>query len=124
VIATDAPLLSTQCRRLAVRAGIGIANTGSVGDNGSGDIYLAFSTANQIRQDTEVDFDVSKSIPDNDDMNIFFHAVSEAFQEAAHNAACMARTMVGATTTIYELPLDRLVQIVQDHDLYGGGFPG
>ena len=52
------------------------------------------------------------------------HAVSEAFQEAAHNSATKARTLAGFQTTLYQLPLDRLVEIVQEHQLYGPGFSG
>jgi len=123
VIATDAPFLPTQCKRLAMRAGIGLGATGGIADNNSGDMYIAFSTANDVRQDVPVDYYAAKSIPDAA-ITPFMHAVSEAFQEAAHNSATMARTLAGFSTTLYQLPLDRLVEIVQEHGLYGPGFSG
>ena len=123
VIATDAPLLPLQCKRLAMRAGIGLGATGGIADNNSGDMYLAFSTANDVRQDVDVDYYAARSVPDAA-ITPFMHAVSEAFQEAAHNSATMARTLAGFETTLYQLPLDRLVEIVQEHGLYGPGFSG
>jgi D-aminopeptidase len=123
VIATDAPFLPQQCKRLATRAGIGLANTGSVADNGSGDMYIAFSTANNVRQDNVPTYYQNKSIPD-DSITPFFHAVSEAFQEAAHNSACKAETLAGFASTSYAIPLDRLIEAVRKHRLYGPGFFG
>lgn len=123
VIATDAPFLPQQCKRLAARAGIGLANTGSVADNGSGDMYIAFSTANNVRQSPEPTYFHNKSIPD-DSITPFFHAVSEAFQEAAHNSACKAETLAGFASTSYAIPLDRLIEVVRSHRLYGPGFFG
>jgi D-aminopeptidase len=124
VIATDAPFLPGQCKRLATRAGIGIADTGSVADNGSGDMYLAFSTANDVAPESDDNvMRTAESIPDWE-ITPFFHAVSEAFQEAAHNSATMAQTLQGADRTLYAIPLDRLVEIVKKHGLYGPGFHG
>ncbi len=70
-----------------------------------------------------MDYNQSRSIPEGE-MTPFFHAVSEAFQEAAHNSACMAQTMVGFKGTAPALPLERLVEVVRAHGLFGGGFPG
>lgn len=123
VIATDAPFIGSQCKRLAMRAGIGLGATGGIADNNSGDMYIAFSTGNDVRQDVDVDLYQTKSIPDAA-ITPFMHAVSESFQEAAHNSATMARTLAGYATTNYQLPLDRLVEIVQEHGLYGPGFAG
>lgn len=123
VIATDAPFIGAQCKRLAMRAGIGLGATGGIADNNSGDMYIAFSTGNDVRQDVDVDVYQAGSIPDAA-ITPFMHAVSECFQEAAHNSATMARTMAGFATTNYEIPLDRLVEIVKEHGLYGPGFSG
>ncbi|GAA4360624.1 P1 family peptidase [Angustibacter luteus] len=123
IVATDAPFLPAQCKRLAMRAGIGLGATGGIADNNSGDMYLAFSTANDVRQDEVPDYYSATSIPDAE-ITPFMHAVSEAFQEAAHNSATKARTLAGFQTTLYQLPLDRLVEIVQEHQLYGPGFSG
>ena len=97
IVATDAPLLPTQCTRLAQRATIGVARVGGNGDNGSGDLFLAFSTGNEgLDPRGSVDPVPVRMVP-NDAINPMFEAVADATQEAIVNALCMATTMTGAT---------------------------
>jgi D-aminopeptidase len=110
VLATDAPLLPIQCQRLARRATTGLAWVGGIGANGSGDLFIAFSTANHVGQ-TERITEVRMLAPDA--MTSVMHAGAEATQEAILNALCMAETMTGRNgRTIYALPLDALQDIM------------
>ena len=107
ILATDAPLLPIQCQRLAQRASIGIAWVGGYGSNSSGDIFLAFSTGNTVRQTDNVSTVRTVS---NDSMTPLFLAAAEATQEAILNAMCQAETMTGFEGHVcHELPHDRLV---------------
>ncbi len=107
ILATDAPLIPIQCQRLARRATIGIAWVGGFGANSSGDIFLAFSTGNTVRQSDTVSTVRTVS---NDSMTPLFLAAAEATQEAILNAMCQAETMTGFEGhTCHELPHDRLV---------------
>jgi D-aminopeptidase len=94
VVATDAPLVPSQLRRLAVRTGLGLARTGSTSGHGSGDLALAFSTANRLRLDSPEPLDRWLAIRDAA-LNPIFQAVVEATEEAILNALCMAETMEG-----------------------------
>src|SRR5205823_12020690 len=85
VIATDAPLLPHQLRRLARRASLGLARTGSVSGNGSGDLFIAFSTANTGAANPEPLTHSVETIP-NDRMDPIFTAVVQATEEAIINA--------------------------------------
>jgi D-aminopeptidase len=107
ILATDAPLLPIQCQRLARRATIGLAWVGGIGHNSSGDIFLAFSTGNTIKQDEAI---TTVRTVSNDSMSPLFLAAAEATQEAILNAMCQAETMTGFEGhTCHELPHDRLV---------------
>jgi D-aminopeptidase len=112
VVATDAPLLPHQLKRLARRASLGLARTGSVSGNGSGDIFIAFSTANpQAGRATGL---VDLSMLPNDEMNGLFEATVEATEEAIVNAMVGAETMTGFEGhTVMALPHDRLRQALQ-----------
>jgi D-aminopeptidase len=111
VLATDASLIPVQCQRLARRATIGLARVGGVGENGSGDIFIAFSTANHIGQNDKI-ANVRMVAPDA--MTSLFHAAAEATEEAILNAICMAETMAGREgRIIHALPLDRLQQAMR-----------
>ena len=111
VIATDAPLLPIQCQRLARRATTGLAWVGGIGANGSGDLFLAFSTANHVGQRDRVS-NVRMLAPDA--MTSLFRAAAEVTEEAILNALCMAETMTGRDgRTIHALPLDRLEQVMR-----------
>jgi D-aminopeptidase len=111
VLATDAPLLPIQCQRLARRATTGLAWVGGIGANGSGDIFLAFSTANHVRQKDRIS-DVRMLAPAA--MTDLFLAAAEATEEAILNAMCMAETMTGRDgRTVHALPLDRLCEVMR-----------
>lgn len=114
VVATDAPLLPHQLKRLARRVPIGISRLGGFASNGSGDIFMAFSTANKgaaNRQKTQV----VEMLP-NDQMSPFFEATAQATEEAILNALVAAETMVGKNgTTVYELPEKRVVKLLEKY---------
>lgn len=114
IIATNAPLLPLQCRRLAQRATIGIARTGGIGENSSGDLFLAFATGNRSLNAPSADQVLHVRSLTNDAMTPLFEAVADATEEAILNALCAATTMVGADgRTAYALPLDELATIMQ-----------
>ena len=111
-IATDAPLLPVQLRRLCKRAVIGMGRTGGISTHGSGDLFLAFSTANRMREGDRA------PVPLASDRHItgLHQAVVEAVEEAILNALTMAYTMIGRdANTIHALPLDRLVAVMRAH---------
>ena len=115
IIATDAPLVHSQCNRLAQRATIGLARVGGMAYNGSGDIFLAFATGNQLASKTQEPYAL-QMLP-NDQLNSFFLGAVEAVEEAILNALTMAETMTGFRgRTAYELPLAQLERIMnRDH---------
>lgn len=118
VVATDAPLTPTQCRRLAQRATLGVARMGGNGENSSGDIFVAFSTGNHGLSETEMDREVKtmQFIP-NGALSPLFEAAADATEEAILNAMCMATTTEGADHRIaYELPLDRLQEVMRKYN--------
>ncbi len=114
IVATDAPLLPHQCRRLAERAGLGIACTGGAGENSSGDGFLAFSTANRgrlpsgalgVRPPRVLQVNV---LPDTY-LDPLLHGVIDATEEAVLNALLAAETMTGHDgVTAYALTAERL----------------
>jgi D-aminopeptidase len=111
IVATDAPLLAVQCRRLAQRATVGLARVGGVGHNGSGDLFLAFATGNHIPAHAGEPIAL-KMIP-HPHLDPFFEAVAEAVEEAILNALTAAETMTGFKGHMaYALPLDELQQVM------------
>jgi L-aminopeptidase/D-esterase-like protein len=114
VAATDAPLLAHQLKRLARRVPLGLARTGSVSGNGSGDIFLAFSTANPgAAQATGL---VQLTMLPNERMNSLFEATVQATEEAILNALVAARTMVGRDNhKAIALPHDRLKDVLRKY---------
>jgi L-aminopeptidase/D-esterase-like protein len=114
VVATDAPLLPHQAKRLARRAALGIARTGSVAGNGSGDLFVAFSTAPAPAPGP--DGVASVKMLDNDRMGPLFEAVVGATEEAVINALVAGRTMTGHKGhTVVGLPHDRVREILKRH---------
>ena len=105
ILSTDAPLHPTQLQRLAKRATVGLARVGGMGHNPSGDIFLAFSVANEIPVQTvggqhrSVDpwtpTPLKIDIIDDQSINSLFEAAAEAVEEAILNALCMAETTIG-----------------------------
>jgi D-aminopeptidase len=112
VVATDAPLLSDQCRRLARRATVGLARAGGTGHNGSGDIFLSFATGNNLPAAQAAPYEL-RMVP-HEMLNDLFVAVADATEEAILNALCAAETMIGfKERTAYALPLDLVVETVR-----------
>ena len=115
VVATDAPLLPHQLKRLTRRATMGLARTGSTSGNGSGDIFIAFSTANPGAAKTTGVQDLKMLA--NDQMNNMFTATVEATEEAIVNAMVGAETMTGFQGHKVEaLPHDRVRQALRKYN--------
>lgn len=116
VVATDAPLLDRGLRRLARRAGIGLARTGSIAGNGSGDYVIAFSTATSCRIPHDppgLTHALEIVVEDGPAIDALFQATVEATEEAILNALFKAETMVGRDGHVREaLPLDRVREIM------------
>ena len=115
VVATDAPLLPHQLKRLARRASLGLARTGAISGNGSGDIFVAFSTANReaARSTGVSQFEM---LP-NRRMNRLFRATVQATAEAIINALVAAETMRGRNgRVVYALPHERLKEVMQKYN--------
>ncbi len=118
VVATDAPLLPHQLKRLAQRVPIGISRVGGHGANTSGDIFIAFSTANQGAS-VRTGLKELQMLP-NDGISPFFRATAGATEEAIINALIAAETMEGQNgNTIYELPHDRLIELLKKYNRIG-----
>jgi L-aminopeptidase/D-esterase-like protein len=119
VIGTDAPLLPHQLKRLARRAALGLARTGSVAGNGSGDLFLAFSTANPDA--AKGGGPVALTMLPNDRMNPLFEATVQATEEAIINALVAAETMTGRDGhKVLALPHDRLRAVLKKYNRLGG----
>ncbi|KAB0538791.1 P1 family peptidase [Pseudochrobactrum saccharolyticum] len=115
VVATDAPLLPHQLKRLARRVPVGIGRVGGFGANGSGDIFIAFSTANPdafSREET-----TQMEMVSNNKMDPLIQAAALATEEAIINAMIAAETMKGRDDNIsYALPHDRLVEVMKKYN--------
>jgi len=115
VVATDAPLLPHQLKRIARRATMGLARTGSISGNGSGDIFIAFSTANPHAYDEPGPNTVL--VVSNERMNPLFDATVEATEEAIVNAMVAAKTMTGIDNhTVIGLPHDELQKALKQYN--------
>jgi len=125
VVATDAPLDHLKLRRLASKASLGLARTGTISSHGSGDIFLAFSTGNRVPHYAKPLTYTLKVVPDSH-LNPLFEAAEEATEEAILNSLAMATTTVGRDgNTAFALPLDRLVAIMKKYGrMPGGAGPG
>lgn len=110
VVATDAPLLPAQCRRLAQRATIGVARMGGLGENSSGDIFVAFSTANEWTTSMDqLATPLTIKMLANDAMSPLFEAVADATEEAILNALCAATTTTGIDGRVaHAIPHDQI----------------
>jgi D-aminopeptidase len=118
VIATDAPLDARNLKRLAARAWVGMARTGSSASNGSGDYAIAFSTAPQNRIHFADPSPTRKTeVLTNDAMSPLFEAVIEATEEAIYNSMLKATTVTGNGHTVEALPIDKVVTILKEHKL-------
>jgi len=116
VVATDAPLLPNQLKRLARRVSIGLARTGTISGNGSGDLFIAFSTANRNSWAPDQVTHSVQTVP-NDLMDPIFTGVVEATEEAVVNVLVDNQTMTGASNHRVEaLPHDRLYEILKKYN--------
>lgn len=115
VVATDAPLLPQQLKRIAARVSLGIGAVGGYGNNGSGDIFIAFSTANPDafhRQHTTQVKQLS-----NDMMNPLFEATAQSVEEAIINSMMAAETMEGMNgNRMYKLPHNLVIDLLKKYN--------
>jgi L-aminopeptidase/D-esterase-like protein len=115
VVATDAPLLAHQMKRLVRRAALGLARDGSIASNGSGDIFIAFSTANPGAADQKGP--VSVTMLPNGKITPLFQATVQATEEAIINAMVAADTMEGADNhKVMGLPHDQLRAVLKKYN--------
>ena len=118
VVATDAPLSVRNLERIAKRAIMGLARTGSSASNGSGDYVIAFSTAEEVRRaDGERTHDITEL--SNNRMSPLFQAVVEATEEAIYNSLFKATTVTGRGRTADALPIDATVEILKKYKVIG-----
>ena len=116
VVATDAPLLPNQTKRLARRASLGLARMGSTSGNGSGDIFIAFSTANPNAAKPAGGMATLSMLP-NDALGPIFDATVQATEEAIVNALVAAQDMTGVDGhTVTALPHDALRQVLKKYN--------
>ena len=118
VVATDAPLDSRNLERLAKRAFMGLAKTGGIASNGSGDYIIAFSTDTSVRVMHETKEPIQKgNVLRNDELSPLFMATIEATEEALLNSLFMAETMKGKNgRTVEALPLDKVIPILKKYN--------
>jgi L-aminopeptidase/D-esterase-like protein len=115
VVATDAPLVAHQLKRLARRVALGLGRDGSTSGNGSGDIFIAFSTANPGA--AKATGTISLTMLPNDRMNPLFTATVQATEEAVVNAMVAAETMTGIENhRVIALPHDRLRAVLRKYN--------
>ncbi|MBB5282224.1 D-aminopeptidase [Rhabdobacter roseus] len=118
VVSTDAPLDARNLKRLAKRAFMGLARTGGIASNGSGDYVIAFSTAYRIPHNSQVPFDELKLLR-NDNVSPLFLAAIEATEEAVVNSLFMATTLEGTQGhKVEELPKQKVLELMKK---YGRG---
>jgi D-aminopeptidase len=124
VVATDAPVSDRNLERLAARAIMGLARTGSSASNGSGDFVIAFSTAKEVRRsaanlassDSTRRLRTTAELP-NDDMSALFEGVVEATEEAIYNSLFMATSVTQRGRTVEAIPLDRVREILARYNV-------
>jgi D-aminopeptidase len=120
VIATDAPLDARNLKRLAARAWLGMARTGSSASNGSGDYAIAFSTATPLRiRADDPALTHPAEVLGNDAISPLFEAVIEATEEAIYNSMLRATSVSGHGHTVEALPLDKTVEILRKYHAIG-----
>ena len=122
VVATDAPISDRNLERVAARAIMGLARTGSSASNGSGDFVIAFSTSPLVRRSTAT---LNAGPPrtrttqelTNDDMSALFQGVVEATEEAIYNSLFMATSVTQKGRTLEAIPLDRVREILAKYNV-------
>ncbi len=115
IVATDCPLLPHQLKRIAKRVPLGIGRVGGMGENWSGDIFLAFSTAS-LPDENEAGVRCVNMLP-NEDMDPLFEATVFATEEAIVNALVAAETLTGINgNRVHALPHERLIQVLRKYN--------
>jgi D-aminopeptidase len=114
VVATDAPLSDRNLERLAARAIMGLARTGSSASNGSGDYVLAFSTSDKVRRAYNAQRLATEELA-NEPMSGLFQATVEATEEALYDSMFMATTTTSNGHTVQALPLDKVREILKKY---------
>jgi D-aminopeptidase len=114
VVGTDAPLSDRNLERLAARAMLGLARTGSSGSNGSGDYVIAFSTSQEVRRGIGQPMLATRVLA-NDRMSALFQAVIEATEEAIYNSLFMATPVTSRGRTVEPIPLDAVREILEKY---------
>jgi D-aminopeptidase len=118
VVATDAPLDSRNLKRLAKRAMLGLARTGGIASNGSGDYVIAFSTAENLRVSFQPEESLqAQQVIHNDFMSPLFLATIEATEEAIYNALFAAEDMKGFKGEVQALPEKEVLRLLDKHGL-------
>jgi D-aminopeptidase len=117
VVATDAPLNARSLDRLAMRAIMGLARTGSFAHNGSGDYVIAFSTDQRVRRPRENAEPILTPELVNESMSPLFAATVEATEEAIYNAILKATTVTGSRGTLEALPLEQTISILEKYNV-------
>jgi D-aminopeptidase len=112
VVATDAPLSDRNLKRLASRALMGLARTGSVASNGSGDYVISFSTAPEVRRPRDAARLSTTEIGNTEELSALYEAVIESTEEAIYNSMFRATTMSGKGGTVEAIPIDRVKEIL------------
>jgi L-aminopeptidase/D-esterase-like protein len=114
VVATDAPLLPHELKRIVTRVSLGVGRQGGFGGNGSGDIFIAFSTANPKAWSS--DSVVSVRMLTNDRITPLFQATAQATEAAITNALLAAETTTGANDyRVYAMPVDRMLEVMRKY---------
>jgi D-aminopeptidase len=112
VVATDAPLSDRNLKRLASRALMGLARTGSVAGNGSGDYVIAFSTAPEVRRTRDATRLTTTELANTEQLSSLYEAVIEATEEAIYNSLFKATTMSSKGGTVEAIPIDKVREIL------------
>lgn len=117
VVATDAPLSDRNLKRLASRALMGLARTGSVAGNGSGDYVISFSTAPEVRRARDAARLTTTEIGNTEELSALYEAVIEATEEAIYNSLFRATTVSGKGGTVEAIPIDRVKEILSRYGI-------
>jgi D-aminopeptidase len=117
VVATNAPLNARSLDRLAMRAIMGLARTGSFAHNGSGDYVIAFSTDRSIRRPRNSSKPEGAGTLVNSSMSPLFAATAEATEEAIYNAIFKATTVESSRGKLSALPLDEAIRILEKYNV-------
>jgi D-aminopeptidase len=117
VVATDAPLSDRNLRRLASRALMGLARTGSIASNGSGDYVISFSTAPEVRRARDAQRLTTTELGNTEQLSGLYEAVIEATEEAIYNSLFRATTVSAKGGTVEAIPIDRVKEILSRYGI-------